>query len=225
MTIYDWKITGGRQRECVEYIMNKRRGNSKYTVIDVGGSVNGWSAGVVDAIMDFNDPPHTGRGGVKYFKADITHPDGWAEVLRWVEEHGKFDFCICTHTLEDICNPKYVCEQLEKIAVGGFISFPSKHRELACGEGLYAGLGYRGYIHHRYIFCVNSGKLVAFPKINYLDSSCKFDRVADVAENRSDLSLFWKDTIEIEYLNGNYLGPSVEHVIRYYDKLLDRNYV
>jgi len=116
-------------------------------------------------------------------------------------------------------NPVYVSEQISKIAKEGYIAFPSKFRELARWEGPY----YRGYIHHRYIFDVydndNILKIIAYPKINYIENAI-FDKIANNDWNVFDLSFYWKDNIEIEYVNNNYLGPSVSAVIDYYNRLL-----
>jgi len=115
--------------------MKKSQGT--FRVVDVGGSYFGWSAPYVDAIIDFNN--HTGSSTITHFKCDITHPCSWEPILEYVSRMGKFDFCICTHTLEDIMNPVFVCEQMSAIAHAGYIAFPSKCRELARIEGNYSG--------------------------------------------------------------------------------------
>lgn len=153
-----------------------------------------------------------------HFACDITHPDSWKGILEYVEIHGKYDFCICSHTLEDINCPVYVGEQISKIAKSGYIAVPSKYRELARFER--GANSYRGYIHHRYIFDMSGDVCVGYPKINYLDSTSAFDNIATVADDKKDLSFYWKDQIDIVYLNQNYLGPSVSAVISYYDALL-----
>ena len=62
--------------------------------------------------------------------------------------------------------------------------------------------------------------LIGYPKINYLDSTDIFDLIANSDENISDLSFFWKNKIDIVYINDNYLGPCVNSVISYYNNLL-----
>ena len=215
MNNYNFKISNGLRNNVLEYIHHKRTCNANFTVIDVGGSMNGWSSQYVDAIVDFNDFP-IAEHKIKHFKCDITHPDSWTEILQYVEDNGKFDFCICTHTLEDIMNPVYVSEQISKIAKEGYVAVPSKHRELSRNiEGKY-----RGYIHHRWIFDVVDNIFFGYPKINYLDSTDIFDLIANSDENISDLSFFWKNKIDIVYINDNYLGPCVNSVISYYNNLL-----
>lgn len=214
MPNFNFLIGDGNRENFISYILNKKK-TEKFSVIDVGGSICGWSANIVDAIMDFNEPVMNSNK-ITQFKCDITHPDSWSQVIQYVKDNGKFDFCICTHTLEDIMNPVFVCEQIQKISNEGYIAFPSKYRELSRFEG-----HYRGYIHHRWIFDIVNDNIIAYPKINYIDSDI-FNDIADYNHNVSDLSFYWKDNINISYINNNYLGPNVESVKNYYNNLLVR---
>lgn len=218
MVNYNIKISNGYRNDVIEYIKYNKK-IKDFKVIDVGGSYVGWSSNYVDAIADFNDISLEQQNlKIKHFKCDITHPDSWNEILSYVEKNGKFDFCICTHTLEDIMNPVYVSEQIQKIAKEGYIAVPSKYRELSrfeCGNN-----GYRGHIHHRWIFDIIDNIFVGYPKINYLDCTNIFDKIANLDENKCDLSFFWKDKIDIIYINNNFLGPNIQSVINYYDTLL-----
>jgi hypothetical protein len=211
-------ISNGDRTDILNYIRNKKS-NGEFRVIDVGGSMGGWSAPVLDALVDFND--HCSNPDILHFKCDITHPDEWKDILEYVRTHGKFDFCICTHTLEDIINPKFVAEQLSKIANSGYIAFPSKYRELSRFET--GPSGYRGYIHHRWIFDMKDTLCVAYPKICYVENCSIFDSVANISAEVSDLSFYWDTSVDMEYLNKNYLGPNVWHVKNYYRELLDKN--
>jgi len=209
--ITDVLISDGSRDSVINYIkMQKLRG--KFTVVDIGGSVNGWSTPYIDALVDFNAPDNL-PNYITHYQCDITHPDSWKKILEDVNKNEKFDFCICTHTLEDIMNPGFVCEQMSKISRAGYIAVPSKHRELSRFE--YSC--YRGYIHHRWIFTIHDNKCIGFPKINYIDSVNTFDAVADISPSKYDLSFYWKGEIKIHYLNNNYLGPSVGHVVNYYN--------
>jgi hypothetical protein len=46
----------------------------------------------------------------------------------------------------------------------------------------------------------------------------------DLSENKQDLSFFWKEKIEFQYINNNYLGPNKESFIGYYNNLCDISY-
>jgi hypothetical protein len=217
--ITDVLISDGSRDSVINYIkMQKLRG--KFTVVDIGGSVNGWSTPYIDALVDFNAPDNL-PNYITHYQCDITHPDSWKKILEDVNKNEKFDFCICTHTLEDIMNPGFVCEQMSKISRAGYIAVPSKHRELSRFE--YSC--YRGYIHHRWIFTIHDNKCIGFPKINYIDSVNTFDAVADISPSKYDLSFYWKGEIKIHYLNNNYLGPSVGHVVNYYNQLCNPEFI
>ena len=173
--MYNVKLSNGSRHDVVDYILQQKSVSpDSFSVVDVGGSMVGWSAPYVDAIIDF-EIPCADSFDKKLFKCDITHPSDYSEIMEYVETHGKFDFCICTHVLEDIMNPGFVCEQICKIAKGGYIAFPSKYRELSRFEGQY-----RGHIHHRWIFTIKNEVVYGFPKINYLETNFIFDRVSDI---------------------------------------------
>jgi hypothetical protein len=210
----NWSISDGNRDSVIELIKSKKA-SGKFTVIDVGGSANNWCSKYVDAIVDFNTPSGI-HDGIRFFKMDITHPASWMEIEEYVKLNGKFDFSICTHTLEDIMNPGFVIEKLAEISDGGYIAVPSKFRELSKIEG-----NWRGYIHHRWIFTNSNGVFKGFPKINYIEREDKFDKVANLSNNSCDLSFFWDTTVEFEYVNNNYLGPSVNAVKEYYNDLLN----
>jgi len=213
--IKDAKISNMGREHVIKHILGKRS-EHPFSVIDVGGSANGWSSSVVDAVVDYNEADwQKARPEVKVFRGDICHPSVWEAVFEHVKTNGLFDFCICTHTLEDVSNPAFVCEQISKIAKGGYIAVPSKHRELSHPETHM----FRGYIHHRWIFSVCDGSFVGFPKIGYLEKEPSFDHVADGSDHCSDLSFFWEDSVKVDVINGGYLGPSTEAVMSYYDRL------
>jgi hypothetical protein len=214
--VFEAKYSNGDRTSVIENI-KKLRSNGKFTVIDVGGSMHGWSHEVVDAICDvLSSSPN-----ILVFKLNINLPNEWKEVDQYIQEHGKFDFSICSHTLEDISNPKFVCSKLTEISKAGYIAVPSKYRELAKFEDWQ--FPYRGYIHHRWIFTIEDNQFVGYPKISYLEYNPIFDTIASTDNNKKDLSFYWKDSIDVSIINNDYLGPSCSAVKEYYLNLLNHN--
>lgn len=214
MTIYNARLNRNYSREDVIQHIIQKKSEGVFTVVDVGGSAGGWSAPYIDALIDFQKSTNY---NIFQFAFDITHPDGWKEVLDYVEKNGKFDFCLCTHTLEDIMNPGFVCEQISKIAKEGYIAVPSKYIELSRCEG-----PYRGFIHHRWIFVVRNGEFIGYPKLNHIEHMDVDPNFLNKKEY-NDLAFFWKDNIQVSYLNNNYMGPDVRSVIGYFRTLLERD--
>jgi len=214
--IFDAEYSVGNRTNLLENI-KKLRSNGKFTVIDVGGSTVGWSHEVVDAICDIQSC----STNILVFKININLPNEWKEVDEYVKEHGKFDFSICTHTLEDISNPKFVCSKLSEISKSGFIAVPSKYIELARFED--SRFKWRGFIHHRWIFTIEDNKFVGYPKISYLEYNPVFDTIASTDNNIKDLSFYWEDSVDVSIINNDYLGPSSEAVKGYYLNLLNHN--
>jgi hypothetical protein len=74
----------------------------------------------------------------------------------WPIEDKAFDFAICSHLLEDIRDPIWVCSELRRIAKAGYIESPSRVVEQSKGieNPLHAG-----YYHHRWLITRNQGEL------------------------------------------------------------------
>ena len=116
----------------------------KLRVIDVGGGQfkeDKWS-GLVTAIVDLSTPPV--EDGVEYFCVDLEDELSWQASESDIMKNGKYDFCICRHTLEDLNNPRVTARWLQKVAKEGSISVPVYTTELGRDhEGHRVGPGYR----------------------------------------------------------------------------------
>lgn len=212
-------ISDGNRKGLIKWIKDQKE-NGVFTVIDVGGSMFGWSSDFVDAICDMNPPEKDiSDRNIKIFKLNINDPYAWEEVDRYVSINGKFDFSICTHTLEDISNPVFVCKKLAQVSKAGYIAVPSKYIEMARFE--HSQYRYRGFIHHRWVFSIKNNKFFGYPKIPYLEHDPIFDTIAIPHVNVGDLSFYWNNSIPIEIVNNDYLGPNIDAVIEYYKGLLN----
>lgn len=59
-----------------------------------------------------------------------------------------FDFVVCSHTLEDLRDPVYVCSELVRVAKRGYVEVPSRIVESVRGL---EGRNYVGHYHHRWL--------------------------------------------------------------------------
>jgi len=66
----------------------------------------------------------------------------------WPIEDKSFDFAICSHLLEDIRDPIWVCSELRRIAKAGYIESPSRVVEQTKGI---ENPRHAGYYHHRWL--------------------------------------------------------------------------
>lgn len=187
--------------------------NPQKRVLDIGYSAYTWSSQFVTHYVDIRSANDNTKMA---FVGDINFPEVWKAVERDVLQNGLFDYCICSHTLEDIINPVFVASMINKFCKAGFIAVPSKFTEMKVIEG-----PYRGYIHHRYIYNFEHGKLVGYPKLNFIEHDKRFDYIADqFTYENSELQVFWRDNFELKIINDNYMGPNVNAVLNYYNGLL-----
>jgi SAM-dependent methyltransferase len=67
----------------------------------------------------------------------------------------EIDFVVCSHTLEDVRDPIWVCDEMVRIAKRGYVEVPSRLEEQSYGfQGPWAGWG-----HHRWLIDMVDGRL------------------------------------------------------------------
>jgi len=204
MDISYGEVIQGRHA-IAEYIIS-RKSTNRFTVIDVGGAATGWSVHIADAFVDINPTPKL------HFKVDICRHDSWNIILDYVNQHGKFDYSICTHTLEDIYNPYLVLDNLPRISRAGIISMPSVHTELNYIENT----NWLGFAHHRYLFGHKNNTMIIAPKLPILERLSNRATLHEVEEIR----FHWTHSIPYSMLMNNYLGPNTTTVIDNYENFI-----
>jgi hypothetical protein len=210
--IYIYKEELAGRPEVLKHVGKMKEKNPSLTVLDIGATHNPFSLEFLTHTFDFRPAEIP---GVTAFSGDINQYEDWVQLFNYVEIHGKFDFVNCTHTLEDVAYPMAALRYMPKIAKEGFIAVPSKYYELQRRDS------FRGGIHHRWIFDSRDGKLVAYPKISLIETLTWFPHGLKIEEQaNTELRLFWKDNIDFEIINNDYLGPTREAVIEMYQNLI-----
>jgi hypothetical protein len=123
-------------------------------VLDVGGAMKPFNR--ADWIMDAL--PYEQRGELGSIGGDTERfsPDTW--VMRdfcdrapWPFRDKEIDFVICSHTLEDVRDPIWMCSEFNRIAKAGYIEIPSRLEEQTYGfQGPWTG-----WSHHRWLIDVD----------------------------------------------------------------------
>lgn len=199
--------------EVINHVRHlKEKTSTNFTLLDIGCRGNTFNQDFLTHIFDI-DP--TDVPGVVTFSGNINEYEDWVQILDYVEKNGKFDFCNCAHILQVTIYPMLALKLMPKIAKQGFISVPSKFYELQNRDL------FKGGIHHRWIWNDVNGKLIAYPKLNLIETLTFFPH-GEMIENKADteLRIFWKDTIDFEVINNDYLGPTKEAVVGMYQNLI-----
>ncbi len=225
----------------MDYLSEKRRQNPDYKVIDIGGARDPWCDEHVDAYVDIK-PVSTSK---HVFSGDINDDNVWKRVARH-----RWDFSICTHTLEDIRRPEHVLSNLMKHSKAGYIAVPTKHSELS---SIRSHL-YVGYCHHRWIFTLRDDDCLLI--IAKWPATCYFARSNSVFRGlgftpllskierglgfrpggrglpwldkekadpkRSELGFIWEDAFTFRFIHDDYAGDNeVEMLDLYREELRD----
>lgn len=182
---WEYNTIGANQKKVKEIISN-----NKYNSIDVGGSINSWSYPECRIYVDAISPKYD---DITLFQTNLEDEYDREKILTYVNENGKFDFSICSHTLEDIFNPIDIIKFLTKISKRGYIAIPSKFNEF---KHLY-GNKYRGNGHHKQFLDVKNNQLVIYPKFSFIEVDNRSDLIVN-NDLGDELSIFWDDSIDFK---------------------------
>lgn len=189
----DFLLCGLQTRKPVlDYIAQQPAG---YRVVDIGYAADGWTSNVVSCTVDRNPVQHA-RSGVEHFVIDIERETQWQALLQHVQQHGLFDFAICSHTIEDLHLPQVVLDMLPRIAHRGLIVVPSIYRELSPGNKIRAKQLSKGYDHHLWCFAEMNDSLLCIPKMSHLEHK---DYRIDTSGACDELHIPWRGNIRYQH--------------------------
>lgn len=111
----------------------------------------------------------------------------------------ELDFVICSHTLEDIRDPLWVCSEMIRISKAGYIEVPSRLVEMCRGVNRECPVGYH---HHRWLIDIEGQRIRFYRKDGVLYShwSLSFPRkfLWSLSEEQRVSYLFWENSFEYE---------------------------
>lgn len=177
------------------------------TVLDVGG----WAKPLARADWVIDLMPYETRGlyggeeGKERFGPDTWVRRDICERSPWPFADGQFDFAVCSHTLEDIRDPVWVCAELNRVARAGYIEVPSRLEEQAWGvHGPWVG-----WSHHRWLVDVGSDRVDFVFKPGVLQGRAEMQVPAEVARRLTPAervqTLFWET--EFGYAERIFIEP------------------
>jgi len=105
----------------------------------------------------------------------------------------QIDFVLCSHTLEDVRDPLWVCSEMIRIARAGYIEVPSRLWESCRG----AEPGIAGLSHHRWLVEIEDGLVRFIPKYHRIHNwrySLPASLRRRLSEDESATWLFWTDS-------------------------------
>ncbi len=174
-------------------------------VVDVGGGASPFQRAnhVIDALSF--DESGAGSDGNAHRSLGVEprfSRETWTQVdlcdrRPWPFADKTFDFAVCSHLLEDVRDPIWVCSEMSRIARAGYVEVPSRVEEQSRGV---ENPCYSGYCHHRWLVS-RVGDALEFRHKPHLLHSINDAIVTDVSPGRrinprhSVLSLDWVGSI------------------------------
>jgi hypothetical protein len=169
-------------------------------VLDVGG----WAkplprADWVIDLMPYATRGEYGRepGDPERFTADTWIERDICDREPWPFADRRFDFAVCSHTLEDVRDPIWVCAELVRVARAGYIEVPSRAAEQTVNRN-----GVAGWSHHRWLVAVGDRRIDFVHKPHALHAQSAFQlSVGSARSLRPDervQSLWWESPFDFD---------------------------
>jgi len=164
-------------------------------VLDVGG----WASPLPRADWVIDLMPYDTRGlyGERDRAGERFTRETWlqrdvCEREPWPFEDDRFDFAICSQTLEDVRDPIWVCGELNRVALAGYIEVPSRLEEQ--GYGVHGP--WVGWSHHRWLVEVGPSEIEFVSKPHHLAGSPAYhlppELTGALTPDERVQTLFWR---------------------------------
>lgn len=207
----------------VQQEIKKEIKDKNLKTLDIGGSYNFWSYPECLFLADLIEVKYAPEGfdnsKIKYFPFNIQNEKTWDELLNFVENNGKFDYIICSHTLEDIIVPTKLLDLLPKLGKMGYIAIPSKYNEF---KKLYNN-PYRGNAHHKQIIDIKNDEIIIYPKYSFIEVYNSTNKILE-QDQGEELCMFWSEQIPYKYFAEDIVFSSDGELINYFFNQISTNY-
>jgi hypothetical protein len=139
------------------------------------------------------------QGGDKeYFTKDTWFARDICDHTPWPLADKSIDYCVCSHTLEDIRDPLWACSEMIRVAKAGYIEIPSRMSE-QCRT---PSAGFVGVPHHRWMIEIEENHIKFFQKYHSIHgdyrSSFPASFLLALPPEKQVTYLFWEDSFTYE---------------------------
>ena len=134
-------------------------------------------------------------GSVEHFSRETWIQRDICDKMPYPFADKQFDFVTCSHTLEDVRDPLWVCAEMIRIGKAGYIEVPSRIWE-SC-RGMEPGIA--GLSHHRWLIEIAGNSLRFLPKLHRIHNwrySLPKSVLRGLSETESVQWLVWEDSFE-----------------------------
>jgi SAM-dependent methyltransferase len=154
------------------------------------------------------------QGGEKeYFSKETWIQRDICDKKPWPFKDKFFDFSICSHTLEDIRDPLYVCSEIIRVSKAGYLEVPSRVWESCRGIENY---NIAGLSHHRWLVEISNNNVEFTMKYHNIHSSYTLSFPVSFSKKVSGIEkvsfLFWEDSF-------NFSEKSIQGIEQIYKEL------
>ncbi|MEX2195976.1 MAG: methyltransferase domain-containing protein [Thermoleophilaceae bacterium] len=206
---------------------SRRRILERLTDSEVVLDVGGWAKPFPRADWVLDLLPYETRGLYGYdresdaeeerFGADTWVQRDICDHSPWPFSDDQFDFAVCSHTLEDVRDPVWVCRELQRVARAGYIEVPSRLEEQSYGiQGPWVGWG-----HHHWLTEIAGGRVQFVFKHHILHGreSFRLPRAfwAALSPEERVESLWWEGAFEV----GERVFVDPDELEGYLERLVD----
>lgn len=204
-----------------EEIIEKYKIKKTDRILDIGGSMDQHKHIKIDTLVDIIRPEEAPYGTSKLLAKNFVKVDIAKYGLPFKDK--EFDFCLCTHTLEDLYNPFLVMSEMQRVAKRGLIVTPSMGRDMTfthvdITDWLTGVRRLPGEAHHKWFFQKIGVKTIkVMPKIYPILYTSDFHITSYTGD--PEFIFYWKEKFNVEEL----MALNVHELIDEYQSFIDKN--
>lgn len=189
-------------------------------ILDVGGSMKQHEEIKIDTLVDIISPEESPYNKGKLLAKKFVRLNLNEDKFPFSDKY--FDFCLCTHTLEDLPYPFLAIKEMQRVAKRGYIATPSMGADITMSHINFTDweTGARrvpGVAHHKWLFIEKEGVMKVIPKNYPLLYSSEFNFAKWLGDR--EFRFYWKNKIKYEQVSDIHFA----NLIKEYRKFVNKN--